>query len=160
MKESKSSIEMVREFNEKFGHPNAETPCIPDDKTVHFRSTFLKEEAEETVTACVENDLIGLADGLGDMQYVLDGFFLNAGLAHKKDEIMAEIHRSNMSKACKDSHELQETLLKLYKDNPEQKFDYRPMGGEYVVYRVSDGKIQKSINYSKPNLKAVIYGGE
>jgi hypothetical protein len=55
--------------------------CIPSTETNDFRRIFLVEESLEAAAACLDGDLIELADGLGDLQYVLDGWFLNAGFS-------------------------------------------------------------------------------
>lgn len=157
----RNSIDLVKEFHETFGHQISSSPTVPDEATNKFRSEFMEEESKETKKACDEGDLVELADGLGDIQYVLDGWFLNAGLHEKKDDIMAEIHRSNMTKLCKDEDEVRKTLDFYNTTTAEGVIaDYRvaPNGIGFVIFRKSDGKILKSINYEKPNLKKIIYG--
>lgn len=149
------TIELVKEFHETFGHPIGAKPNIPAKEVIDFRFDFIAEELQELRYAAEDNDIIELADGLGDIQYVLDGFFLNAGLQDKKEVIMAEIHRSNMSKVCATEHEANLTVNSLPSDLG--KFYWKPVGKYFIVYRVSDNKVMKSINYSKPDLHSIIY---
>lgn len=153
---------MVREFHETFGHGIGEKPQIPKASVVDFRVDFIKKEANELLAGAVVGDLIEVADGLGDIQYVLDGFFLECGLQDKKDAIMAEIHRSNMSKGCATPEEAEQTISMLVGalGTSESDYEYKLVGDLFVVYRLIDNKVQKSINYSPPELKAIVYGVE
>lgn len=158
-----NTIELVKEFHETFGHPIGKTPHIPNEGTVDFRVGFIKEELNELLAAFASDDLVEFADGLGDIQYVLDGFFLNAGLHDKKEAIMAEIHRSNMSKVCKSKDDAENTIMSLLA--PEKatigaamKYHSQQVGRYWIVYRSADNKVMKSINYSKPDLKSIING--
>ena len=146
------SIELVREFHETFEHPIGLTPMMPDAKTVDFRVDFMKEELNELLAAFAADDLVELADALGDIQYVLDGFFLNAGLHNKKGAILNEIHRSNMSKLCNNTAEVITTL----RDLPHVIYDVKKIGTKYAIYRESDNKVMKSAFYSKPDLNKII----
>jgi predicted HAD superfamily Cof-like phosphohydrolase len=57
----------------------------------------MKEENEEYLA--VQNDnLIEIADALGDMMYILCGTIIEHGLQHKIEAVFDEIQRSNMSK--------------------------------------------------------------
>jgi predicted HAD superfamily Cof-like phosphohydrolase len=80
-------------------------------------------ELQEAIDAC---SVVDIADALGDLVYVLYGTALTFGI--NLDAVVAEIHRSNMSK--------------LGSDN-------RP------VMR-SDGKVLKGRNYSPPDIAAAL----
>ena len=88
----------------------------------------MKEENEEYLEACKENDLVEIADALGDELYILCGTILKHGLQYKIDEVFNEIQRSNMSKLDENG-------------NP--------------IFR-EDGKILKSDSYFKPNIKDIL----
>ncbi len=150
----KSSVEQVAQFHLTFNHPIAEKPIIPDMDTVMFRINFIREELNELEAAAKAGDLIELADGLGDIQYVLDGFYLNAGLHQVKEKISTEIHRSNMSKACKTPEQVTATLEEMSKQNVAVTMER--FGPYVVVKRESDGKVIKAVGYSKPDLKPII----
>ncbi|GAB3550267.1 hypothetical protein GCM10027577_29130 [Spirosoma fluminis] len=122
--------------------------------TVMFRINFIREELDELQKAAEAGDLVELADGLGDIQYVLDGFYLNAGLHGVKDAISTEIHRSNMSKACLYEQHALDTIQSL-KDVGTDCY-YEQIGNFYIVKRSSDGKVMKALGYSMPALKQII----
>ena len=93
-----SPSDMVREFHEKFGcpigdtrNPQARTPSTP------LRLALLEEEyATEYVPAVAAGDLVEIADALADMVYVIYGTALDHGI--DLDAVLAEVHRSNMTK--------------------------------------------------------------
>merc|ERR1712188_295138 len=75
------------------------------------------------------------------------------------------IHKSNMTKLCKDEEEAKATV-QWYKENytgPEGKYPYdtpayrlSPDGQYYVVFNESTGKILKSINYSMVKFDSIL----
>jgi predicted HAD superfamily Cof-like phosphohydrolase len=60
------------------------------------RISFLQEEFDEYVEAARAGDLAAVAAALADMVYVIHGTALAYGTP--LDEVLAEVHRSNMSK--------------------------------------------------------------
>lgn len=148
------SLQQVADFHQTFNHPIAAGPCMPPMDVVLFRINFIKEELEELLKAAQEDDLVELADGLGDIQYVLDGFYLNAGLHELKEAISTEIHRSNMSKACVSEEHALATIQSL-KDVGVEAY-YEINGVYYIVKRKSDGKVMKALGYSQPALAKLI----
>lgn len=156
------SIKLVEEFHKVFGHDIGLLPQLPTITNNAFRGDFMREELKEAHIAFCADDLIEYVDALGDLQYVLDGRFLNAGLQDYKDAILKEIHRSNMTKACKSSEEAQETLGKLRQLNAIESYHIERcrvsgLDNNYIVYRSKDRKVMKSIHYQPPNLKDIIY---
>ena len=123
------TIDFVREFHDAFGIDNntKPTPNLPE-KIINLRYELMKEENEEYLEAAKNNDLVEVADALGDMLYILCGTILSHGLQDKIEEVYREIQRSNMSKLDKDG-------------NP--------------IYR-EDGKVMKSDLYFKPNIKSIL----
>lgn len=93
-----------------------------------LRYNLMKEENEEYLEAVENNDIVEIADALGDMLYILCGTILEHGLQHKIEEVFDEIQRSNMSKLGADG---------------------KP------IYR-EDGKVMKGPNYFKPNFSAIL----
>jgi predicted HAD superfamily Cof-like phosphohydrolase len=93
-----------------------------------LRFELMKEENEEYLEAVQNNDVIEIADALGDMLYILCGTILEHGLQHKIEEVFDEIQRSNMSKLGEDG---------------------KP------IYR-EDGKVLKGPNYFKPNFEELL----
>lgn len=151
----RTSVQMVTEFHRTMGHPIGQYPAFPPRPRQELRFALLEEELKELIAAAAAGDLVGVADGLCDLQYILDGTFVEFGLAEKKEALFAEVQRSNMSKSCETEHEAQLTV-KAHTPN-EGPCHYKEIGGRFVVYRDSDNKVLKSINYSKVNLRDIIY---
>jgi len=119
-------IESVKEFHETYGLPVLDTPTLVPDRH-KLRLALIVEEAEELAEAMDENDLVGIADALGDLAYVVIGAALEFGIP--LEEVVDEIHLSNMSKLG---------------------------AGGKPIYRESDGKVLKGPNYSPPNIAKVL----
>jgi hypothetical protein len=145
-------ISEVEEFNAIMGKPNNYTPVIPDEKEWMFVYNFILEELEEYKHACETGNIVEVLDALCDITYVSLG---NGGCLHGlKDKVWPayqEVQASNLSKACTSEEEAQETVRVRSK---EQKTlcHYEKVGQYYIVYRTSDRKVMKNINYFRPDL--------
>lgn len=125
----KKIIKHVEDFHDAFGIANNYTPTTSlSEDEILLRFNLMKEENEEYLEAARNNDIVEVADALGDQLYILCGTILKHGLQHKIEEVFEEIQRSNMSKL--DEHG-------------------KPIFRE-------DGKILKSDRYFKPNIKVVL----
>ena len=125
----KSKLKAVQEFHEAFGLDYKQSPVakLPEGK-LKLRFDLMAEENEEYLEAAKNDDLVEVADALGDMLYILCGTILEHGMQHKIEAVFNEIQRSNMSK----------------------------LGGNgEPIYR-HDGKVMKGPNYFKPNIKEII----
>ena len=60
-----------------------------------------------------------------------------------------------MSKTCKTREEAEATM-KFYFDKDGTESYYRQEGDVYLVFRKSDNKTLKSVNYSPANLKDIL----
>lgn len=149
------ALNLVAEFHNTFKHPILPTPHIPSDERCRLRVALLAEELKELEVAILEKDIVGIADALCDIQYVLSGAVLEFGLGNKFNDLFEEVQRSNMSKACSTEKEAQETV-DFYKKKDGTECYYRREGNKWLVYRKSDQKTIKSINYSPANLEAVL----
>lgn len=125
----KNKIEAVKDFHKAFKIGYLETPKadLGQEKNM-LRYKLMREENEEYLDAANDNDLVEVADALGDMLYILCGTIIEHGMQHKIEEVFNEIQRSNMSKLGED--------------------------GE-PIYR-EDGKVLKGPNYFKPNIKEIL----
>ena len=122
------SLNQVAEFHRTFNAPILENPQIPSAERSNLRIALLQEELNELKQAIEDQDIVEIADALGDQLYILCGTILKHGLQDKIAEVFAEIQRSNMSKLDADG-------------NP--------------IYR-EDGKVLKSELYFKPDIQAVL----
>ena len=119
----------VKEFHTSFGIDHKTEPtAVLDEKTINLRHRLMAEENDEYLEAAKNNDLVQVADALGDKLYILCGTIISHGLQHKIVEVFEEIHRSNMSKLDADG---------------------KP------IYR-EDGKVMKSELYFLPNIESIL----
>lgn len=125
----KNKIKAVHEFHSAFklNIQKKPTVAITEDRK-QLRYELMKEENEEYLEAAKNNDLVEVADALGDMLYILCGTIIEHGMQDKIEEVFNEIQRSNMSKLGKDG---------------------KP------IYR-EDGKVLKGPNYFKPKIKEIL----
>jgi len=132
----KSMFQMVGEFHEKFDLVINDRPMDfsreNDDFEVmvlfDLRHALHREEWEELEEAWMDEDLVRFADAICDLIYVLCGTAVSFGIP--LDECFAEVQRSNMSKLGEDGQPIKR----------------------------KDGKILKGPNFSKPDLRSIIYG--
>ena len=122
-------ITQVRTFHELAEVPLRITPNLPTEKEAALALSLIDEEYRELVAATQQEDLVAIADGVGDLLVVTIRYALVLGLP--LDYIMAEIDRSNMS-----------------------KFDW-PDGSRRAILR-EDGKVLKSPLFSKPHIASII----
>lgn len=125
----KKPIKAVEEFHNAFGLGVNQNPTanLGESKNL-LRYNLMKEENEEYLDAAQQNDVVEVADALGDMLYILCGTIIEHGMQHKIEEVFDEIQRSNMSKLGKDG---------------------KP------IYR-EDGKVLKGPNYFKPDIEKIL----
>lgn len=132
--------QQVRAFHEANGVPIADRPTRIGEDRIRLRLALIAEEFAEFCDAIGRPidlpdfeaswnggfDMVGIADALADLDYVIEGTRLELGI--NGEPIAAEVHRSNMSKLGAD-------------DKP--------------VLR-EDGKIIKGPNYSPPDIAACL----
>jgi len=146
-----NSLNQVAEFHTTFKHPVLPQPVIPSKERCALRIALLAEELKELQEAVDNNDLVEVADALCDLQYVLSGAILEFGLGEKFKDLFDEVHRSNMSKACKTVEEANQTIAHYRKTAGTESY-YKEIDGLFLVYRLPDDKTLKSINYSPADL--------
>ena len=86
----------VLEFHKKFGAFVRSKPDVPDDSILLLRSRLIMEEAAEFVTAASKRNIVGMADALADLLYVVYGSGVSLGI--DLEPVFAEVQRSNMTK--------------------------------------------------------------
>ena len=125
----KETLAMVEDFHNAFGIENWQTPTAElSESQRELRYRLMAEENDEYMEAVKNNDLVEIADALGDQLYILCGTILKHGLQDKIAAVFQEIQRSNMSKLDADG---------------------KP------IYR-EDGKVMKSNLYFKPDIKYIL----
>ncbi len=149
------ALNQVAEFHRTFQHPILDDPQIPSAKRCALRVELLQEELKELEDAIKDGDIVEVADALCDIQYVLSGAVLEFGLGEKFVELFNEVQRSNMSKACKTREEAEQTVAYYSKERDTPCF-YEEVDGLFLVYRSSDHKTLKSVNYSQADLPSIL----
>ena len=124
----KKYINMVAEFHTAFNMPDPQDYKQLTPEQYELRHRLLEEENNEYLEACGDDDLVGIADALGDQLYIIYGTILKHGLQDRIEEVFTEIHRSNMSKLDENG---------------------KPILRE-------DGKILKGPGYFKPDIKKTL----
>lgn len=125
----KRKLQAVEEFHSSFGLGVSETAKADLGASKNLlRFNLMDEENKEYLEAASNNDLVEVADALGDMLYILCGTILEHGMQYKIEEVFEEIQRSNMSK-------LGENGKPIYRE---------------------DGKVLKGPNYFKPNIRQIL----
>lgn len=152
-----NALNQVAEFHSTFKHPIVAEPAIPSKERCQLRIDLLAEELRELQEAVNDNNLVEVADALCDLQYVLAGAVLEFGLGNQFKALFDEVHRSNMSKACKTIEEANATIAH-YKNTAQVDAYHKEVDGLFLVYRNGDHKTLKSINYSPADLKSVVLG--
>jgi hypothetical protein len=146
-------VNEVEEFNAAFGKPNNFEPTIPEEKEWKFVYDFVLEELEEYREACESRNIVEVLDAMCDLAYVAlgNGVMLH-GLKDKIWPAYLEVQASNMSKTCKTEEEALETVRVRSKEQDTACHFEKLEEGRYIVYRSSDKKVMKSVNYFRPNL--------
>ena len=127
----KNKIKAVQEFHESFGLGISHSPIARlSAQKLKLRFDLMDEENNEYLEAAETDDLVEVADALGDMLYILCGTILEHGMQYKIEEVFNEIQKSNMSKLGADG---------------------KP------IYR-EDGKVMKGPSYFKPNIASILNG--
>ncbi len=153
--EEAQALNSVADFHTTFKHPILPEPSIPSPDRCALRVSLIAEELKELEEAIADNDLVEVADALCDIQYVLSGAILEFGLGEKFKSLFDEVQRSNMSKACKTMEEAEATV-RHYKEKDNTESYVKEIDGKFLVYRSSDNKTLKSINYSPADLKGIL----
>ena len=105
----KKKIKAVQDFHEAFGLGIQSSPIARlSDEKLKLRFDLMAEENEEYLEAAKSDDLVEVADALGDMLYILCGTILEHGMQFKIEEVFDEIQRSNMSKLGEDGNPIYE----------------------------------------------------
>lgn len=146
-----SFTDQVKEFHILMKQPVLEKPQIPSMDRALLRVALIQEELDELKEAIEAGDLLESLDALGDLQYVVSGSVLEFGMEDVFIDAFAEIHRSNMSKACP-SLEDAELTQKHYLEKSVDTYIVE-RDSKFFVLRKDNHKQLKSITYSPADLK-------
>ncbi len=137
-------IDMVREFHVAFSHYVSDYPTLhpegcDDVEALHdLRVKLIQEELDEMKEALAANDIVGVADAVNDLLYVVFGAAVVYGIP--AEQCFDEVHASNMTKLGEDGKPILNGI-----NCPLDPT--RPIG-----------KVIKGPNFREPNLAAIIGG--
>ena len=125
----KKQIESVKKFHNTYKLGYSETPIgnLGNSKN-KLRFSLMSEENEEYLEAADNDDVIEVADALGDMLYILCGTIIEHGMQDIIEDVFDEIQRSNMSK----------------------------LGPDGKPIKREDGKVLKPDTFFPPDLKSIL----
>lgn len=128
-------LKQLEKFQKSFNSTFNYKPTLIRQSDFDLRYKLMREENEEYLEACQNNDLIEVADALGDQLFVLLGTIVSHGLQDLIIPIFNEITASNMSKLDENGNPI--------------------INGQNGVFDETKpiGKILKSDKYFKPDLK-------
>ena len=139
----KRLLEDVSAFHRAGDIPIANRPIAPAPERVRLRAKLIDEECQEVLSAMfadwrrdreidqsrVEVDMLGVADGLADLIYVVIGAALEFGIPLER--VWEEVQDANMRKVAADGR----------------------------IRRRSDGKLLKPDDWQPPDIKTAVFGG-
>jgi len=118
--------EKVKEFQIMAGSTLNDVPTLLDKKILNLRYDLKCEELSELKYAIETNDIVEIADALGDLLYLILGTSVSMGI--NLEQVFDEIHKSNMTKKSSDG----------------------------VLIKRADGKILKPDTYVKPDIERIL----
>ena len=84
----KRKLEAVAEFHTSFGLGISNLPTVAlSAEKLALRHNLMAEENDEYLEAAKDNNLVEVADALGDMLYILCGTILEHGMQHKIEAV-------------------------------------------------------------------------
>lgn len=131
----KVQIKNLENFQQKFKSNYNTTPTFLTEEEYTLRYLLSKEENEEYLSACHDNDMVEILDAIVDRIFLAFGDAVSHGLQDKLEAAFQEVYLSNLSKLD---------------DNGEPIIN-----GQNGIFDKSKplGKLLKSENYFQPNLK-------
>lgn len=158
-------IKLIEKWRKCFDLPVRTTPQIPSKKEINLAIDLIDEEYGELRNAIesgypenykdqtpenIIKDNISInevADAIGDLYYVVTQMANIFGL--NPDELISKVYESNMSKLCKSQIEADKSI-QAYKDKDIEAYYVKLSENLYIIKRLSDNKVLKSINFFEP----------
>lgn len=160
----------VAEFHRVFDVPTRKTPTIPPDSEVRYRLRFIVEEFFEILAASrdgnwaehlnrhrdailneidalsLEVDLPKFIDGLGDLNYVVEGAFQAFGV--NSEIVGSVIHRANMTKSSPCANCGGYGVTQILGEGCRNC-----RGTGRIVKKRADGKVEKPSSFQPPDIE-------
>ncbi len=114
----------------------------------------IKSELVELRSICHNQQLDLFKYTISAIQCCVDDFIYCTEITEVFTGIVEKVHLSNMSKTCKTQLEAEQTIEHVSKT--EGECYYKQVGEYWIVYRMKDNKVMKSVNYKKPDLSEFV----
>jgi predicted HAD superfamily Cof-like phosphohydrolase len=130
------------------------TTSIKTLQEAHLNLTNSKDKKEE-------GDLYELRDACADMRVVMGNLIHFSGIKEKFNEDFEKVMDSNFSKFCKTEQEAKDSVEAYILGTHPNKMgsvidcNYEKVGEYWIVKRVKDNKLMKSIGFVEPNFTKV-----
>ena len=154
-----TNFKKVGEFHELFEHPKYDKlneTIFDNPKLVDLRYKLIKEEFDELKEAMDSKNLVGIADALSDILYVVYGAGHVYGI--NLDDTFKEVHDSNMTKACTSLEQAIESVEYIKETQERYKdpaYKLSKDGKYYIIYDRETGKILKNKYYHEARLEFI-----
>lgn len=103
-----------------------------------YTELLIKNKSNELVASILKGDLVGIADGIADVLYVVIGTAIAYGI--NIQEVFNEVHRSNLSKTVWNEEEQRYTIEKDEYGKGIKPPTYSPAEIEPIIHRqITDG---------------------
>lgn len=150
LKFSESPVLLVERWSEVFSLPINKKPELLPERENDLAIKLIDEELAEVKKALAEDNLTEMVDGFGDLLWVVVRAMQSAGV--DVDKTISAIYDSNMSKLATSKEEAEQSVAKYAEQGVEA--DYTKVGKKYYkIFRKSDNKVLKSVNFAVPNFK-------
>jgi len=153
----------VQDFMRAYGQTVRTSPNIKlSEQEIKLRLDLIEEELEELHQALIAEDIVEVADAIGDLLYVIYGTAASFGM--DSQQIFSEIHSSNMSKFWLNNEiatEFNRDAQEVHQYNGTANFENdnhvaTKISQNHWIVKNKDGKIIKSPSFKAPNLKSLL----
>lgn len=151
--------DMVRVWLQTIGQEKPDSPVILDEDIRKFNCRLIVEEVGELIDAMNVEDFQEICDGIFDSLWVITQVAMLYGI--RLDHVMSAGFTSNMSKFCRTEEEAIKTINAYREGTHPNKLGertetyYEQQGDLYVIRRLSDDKVLKSINFKEPDFSII-----
>lgn len=126
-------LNLVTEFHERFKQEFKVVPYVGTQTEALLRHKLMAEENDEYLEAVQNNDVVALADALGDQLYILCGTIIKHGMQNIIEKAFDKIHVSNMTKLDVDGSPILREDGKILKGPNFEPVNLKPLFKDYEL---------------------------
>jgi NTP pyrophosphatase (non-canonical NTP hydrolase) len=144
------SFKLIENWRKSVGLPVRTSPVLPSEAEKELSLRLIDEEVTELKDALAQEkpSVDEIADAIGDLYFVVTQMANIFGLS--PDEIIQKVYDSNMTKIITNEIDADKTI-QAYKAKGVDCYYIKLDNGNYIVKRMSDNKVLKSIKFKEPN---------